>query len=89
MADMSKRHFLQGLARSLGRAYAVYQKEFSRVEQEAEKASFFESYENSYPLTLAEDDLILDAAERAGIETEGRDKLEISRELFEKQGMEP
>jgi Sec-independent protein translocase protein TatA len=87
MADMSKRYFLQGLARSLGRALAIYQKEYSKVEQEAEKASFFDSYENSYPLTLAEDDLLLDAAERAGIEIEGRDKLEISRELFEKQGL--
>lgn len=88
MTDLNKRYFLQNLARCVGRAVAVYHREYCKAEQEAEKVSFFDSYESSYALTLAyPDDLIMDAAQRAGIETEGKEKLEICRELFERQGL--
>ena len=48
---------------------------------------YFESYDSSYALTLAyPDDLLLETARRHGIETEGREKNEIVKELFKKHG---
>ncbi|MGB9616718.1 MAG: hypothetical protein ACPL7J_05300 [Desulfomonilaceae bacterium] len=48
---------------------------------------FFESYESSYPLTLGyPDDILFETAKRAGIKTEGREKRDIVKELFEKKG---
>jgi len=48
---------------------------------------FFESYESSYALTLAyPDEIMLATARRFGIETEGREKNEIVKELFKKKG---
>ena len=45
------------------------------------------SYENSHTLTLCyPDDILLETARREGIRVEGRDKLEIVKELFEKKG---
>ena len=55
---------------------------FRLMDQDA----FFDSYEFSYALTLAEEELVLDSARQAGIKTEGRDKNEIAKELFSKQG---
>ena len=48
---------------------------------------FFESYESSYALTLAyPDDILIETAHQHGIDTEGREKNEIIKELFEKHG---
>ena len=48
---------------------------------------FFESYESSYALTLAyPDDILIETANQYGIETEGREKNEIVKEVFEKHG---
>jgi hypothetical protein len=49
--------------------------------------AFFDSYESSYSLTLAyPDEILLDSARRLGIETEGREKIEIVKELLKKKG---
>ena len=48
---------------------------------------FFESYESSYALTLAyPDEIMIETARRCGIETEGRGKNEIVKELLRKKG---
>lgn len=49
--------------------------------------AFFDSYESSYSLTLAyPDEILLDTARKSGIEIEGREKIEIVKELMEKKG---
>ena len=49
--------------------------------------SFFDSYESSYSLTLAyPDEILLDSARKLGVETEGREKIEIVKELLKKKG---
>jgi hypothetical protein len=60
--------------------------EEARLEDQAGK--YFDTYESSYALTLCEEELLLDSARLAGIETEGRDRNEIAKELFAKQGEE-
>ncbi len=48
---------------------------------------FFDSYESSYSLTLAyPDEIIIETAHQHGIDTEGREKKDIVKELFEKHG---
>ena len=48
---------------------------------------FFDSYDSSYALTLAyPDDVLMATAQQHGINTEGREKNEIVKELFEKHG---
>jgi len=48
------------------------------------KEDYFESFESCYPLlSEAPMEFLLDAAEKKGIETKGKSKLEIARELFE------
>ncbi len=60
------------------------------VQETKEKEAFddfFESYESSYALTLAyPDDILIETARRHDIKTEGRDKIEIVKELFIKKG---
>ncbi len=48
---------------------------------------FFDSYDSSYALTLAyPDDVLMATAQQHGIDTEGREKNDIVKELFEKHG---
>ncbi|BBO77228.1 hypothetical protein DSCW_46450 [Desulfosarcina widdelii] len=55
--------------------------------QKAEFDQFFDSYESSYALTLAyPDDILLETARKYDIETEGRPKKDIVKELFIKKG---
>ena len=57
------------------------------AQESQEFDDFFGSYESSYALTLAyPDDILLDTADQLGIETEGREKNEIVKELFKKHG---
>ncbi len=60
------------------------------VQEAKEKEAFddfFESYESSYALTLAyPDEIMIATACRYGIETEGREKNEIVKELLKKKG---
>lgn len=65
---------------------AAFEEGRDQARQKAERRAFFRSYESSYALTLCEDELLMESARMAGIKTEGRDRLDIARELFEKQG---
>ena len=88
MVDKSKRkfcrrYFLQQAAEIISGFNAGVQE----VKEKEAFEDFFESYDSSYALTLAyPDDLLLETAHRYCIETEGREKNEIVKELFREHG---
>ncbi len=86
MADISKRRFLRDLLREGGKTWSAFQEGREEAQEKADQEAFFDSYESSYALTLAEEELLMDSARQAGIKTEGRDKNELAKELFAKQG---
>lgn len=58
-----------------------------QVDAKRDFDEYFGSYESSYALTLAyPDEILIETARQAGIETDGRDKNEMIKELFEKSG---
>jgi hypothetical protein len=62
----------------------------SEQRRREEFEQFFGSYESSYALTLCyPDDILLETARREGVETEGREKLDIVRDLILKKGWFP
>jgi len=88
MVDKSKREFC---TKYFFRQAAEIISGFNAGVQEAKEKEafneFFESYESSYALTLAyPDEILIETAQRFGIDTEGREKNEIVKELFEKKG---
>jgi hypothetical protein len=88
MVDKHKRRFFrQGLLKQVAGIVAGFQEGMETADHRAEFERFFESDESCYALTLAyPDDLLLETAKLHGIETDGRDKKEIVKELFLKQG---
>lgn len=71
--------------RESAKAMAEFRQCMEEAKLEAEAEKYFDNYESSYALTLCEEELMMDSARLAGIETEGRDRNEIARELFAKQ----
>jgi hypothetical protein len=48
---------------------------------------FFRSYEDSYALTLAyPEEFFIESAKKMGIETEGKDRLQLVKEIVAKAG---
>jgi len=90
MVDQNKRNFFRrGLLRQVGEIITGFQEGMREAEQEIAFDRYFESYDSSYALTLAyPDDMLLETARQYGIETEGREKNEIVKELFKKHGGE-
>jgi nitrate reductase assembly molybdenum cofactor insertion protein NarJ len=86
MADQGRRSFFSDLLREGAKAMAEFRETMEEARQEAQAEKYFDTYESSYALTLCEEELMMDSARLAGIETEGRDRNEIARELFAKQG---
>jgi hypothetical protein len=88
MADQSKRVFLPRYLRQLmGEVIDAYQEGVKEVNRRADFERFFESEESSASLTLAyPDDILMETARLEGIETTGREKSVIVRELFLKKG---
>ena len=88
MVDQNKRLFFRrGWLRQVGEIVSGFQEGMQQADQEIAFDRYFESYDSSYALTLAyPDDLLLETARRHGIETEGREKNEIVKELFKKHG---
>jgi hypothetical protein len=88
MADTARRDFLKRyFIRQVGEIVSG----FTAGVREAEKAEafddFFDSYESSYALTLAyPDDILLETARSQGVQTEGREKNDIVKDLFKKTG---
>lgn len=51
--------------------------------EERTLAEFFESYESSYALTLNyPDEILIETARMQGIEVEGREKIDIVKDMF-------
>ena len=90
MVDQNKRNFFRrGWLRQVGGIVSGFQEGMQQADQEIGFDRFFESYDSSYALTLAyPDDLLLETARQHGIETEGREKNEIVKELFKRHGGE-
>lgn len=88
MVDQEKRSFFKRLFQeTVGRTITEFEKGFEEAQNREKLDKFFESYESSYALTLNyPDDILIESARIEGIEVEGRDKLEIAKELFEKKG---
>ena len=88
MVDKSKRDFFKGyILRQMGEIIAGFQEGMQEAGQEDGFDRYFDSYDSSYALTLAyPDDILSETARRHGIETEGREKNDIAKELFQKAG---
>lgn len=87
MTNQGRRSFFKDAYRQIFQVAAAFEDGMEEARRKREIDSFFESYESSYALTLAyPDEIILETARQAGVETEGREKNDIVRELFEKQG---
>jgi len=52
---------------------------------EARTADYFDSFDYCYPLIAEAGDMLLEEAEKRGIETRGRSKTDIARELFKSE----
>ena len=73
--------------RLAGKIVENFRDGYGEGEKEDEFEKFFDSYESSYALTLAyPDDILMETARMHGVETEGRSKNDIVKELFKKQG---
>ncbi len=88
MIDRNRRQFFKrGLLKQLAGIVAGFQEGVATADRRDSFERFFESDESCYALTLAyPDDLLLETAKLHGIETEGRDKKDIVKELFLKKG---
>jgi hypothetical protein len=88
MIDESKRHFFKrGFLNQIAGIVAGFQEGVSLSKRQEEFDRFFDSYESCYALVLAyPDDVLLETARREGIAVEGREKIDIVKELFIKKG---
>ncbi len=88
MIDKSKRRFLtKFFMQQAGQVLQNFEAGVREAEEKEEFDKFFESYDSCYALALAyPDDILIETARLNGIETEGRDKIEIVKEMFVKKG---
>lgn len=88
MVDKNRRYFFKhGLLKQVAGIIAGFQEGVVTADRRDSFERFFESDESCYALALAyPDDLLLETARLNGIETEGRDKKDIVKELFLKKG---
>jgi hypothetical protein len=88
MVDQNKRQFFRrGWLRQVGQIVSGFQEGMREAEQKIAFERYFESYESSYALTLAyPDEILMETARQHGIDTEGREKNDIVKELFRKHG---
>ncbi|MCF8033208.1 MAG: hypothetical protein K9K66_11695 [Desulfarculaceae bacterium] len=86
MSDQSRRGFFRDLLRQGAKTVSAFNEGREEQRLKQERDAFFGSYESSYALTLCEDELLIETAQMAGIETEGKERLDIAKELFALQG---
>jgi hypothetical protein len=86
--DQARRQFCTRFWSDLAaKAVSAFREGAREAEAKAEFDAFFGDYESSYALTLAyPDDILLETARKEGIAVEGREKLDIVKELFIKKG---
>jgi hypothetical protein len=85
--DKNRRYFLrQYWVTQAAKVFNGFQKGIQSAQEQQTFDSFFESYESSYALTLAyPEEFLIDEAHKAGIEVNGREKIDIVKELFAKK----
>ncbi len=88
MVDKSKRTFCRRyFIEQVGKVVKGFGEGVKEAQENLAFDEFFDSYDSSYALTLAyPDDILMATAQQHGIDTEGREKNEIVKELFEKHG---
>jgi hypothetical protein len=88
MQDKSRRQFFKtGFLEQIAKITAGFREGMAVAERKECFERFFESDESCYALALAyPDDLVMETARLHGIETKGREKKDIVRELFLKKG---
>jgi hypothetical protein len=59
---------------------------YKNEEEVREKDDYFESFEKCYPLISEAGEMLMEEAIKHGIQTEGKSKLEIAREIFATPG---
>ena len=77
-----------GLCRSLGAVTGTVKGSLGAddIKTEWDQQDFFSSYETSYSMTLAyPDDLLIESARAVGIPVDGREKLDIVRDMVSMQ----
>ena len=84
MAGSNRRGFFRELLRQGAKTVAAFEEGMEEARQQQDFEKFFSSYDSSYALTLAEEELLLQTAEQDGIKTQGRDRNQIARDLFVK-----
>ena len=86
--DKSKREFCKKyFFQQAVNIAAGFQAGVRAAKEKEDFESYFDSYESSYSLTLAyPDEILLDTARKSGVKTEGREKIEIVKELLKKKG---
>jgi len=88
MVDSSKRDFFKSLLREVAKnTVQAFESGRREAVRDEELDRFFASYESSYALTLCyPDDILMETARMEGIECEGREKIDIVKELIVKKG---
>jgi hypothetical protein len=88
MPDVDKRQFFAKLLKeSILKPIAAFKSGMKEVDTRDKLDEFFESYESSYALTLNyPDEIIIETARMEGVEVEGREKIDIVRDLIKKKG---
>jgi hypothetical protein len=88
MINQSKRQFLKrGFLSQVGGIVAGFREGVAAAKRQEEFNRYFDSYESCYALVLAyPDDILLETARKEGIAVEGREKIDIVKELFIKKG---
>lgn len=86
MIDKNKRSFFKNcFLGEIGKILSGFDEGIKQAKSKQKFDEYFDSYESSYALTLAyPDEILIETACQSGIETGGRDKKEIIKELFEK-----
>jgi len=86
--DKSKREFCKKyFFQQAVNIAAGFQAGVQAAKEKEDFDAFFDSYESSYSLTLAyPDEILLNTARKLGVETKGREKIEIVKELLKKKG---
>jgi hypothetical protein len=87
MTHQSRRAFFREFVQeACARTLGAFQSGLAEKQREESLEAFFSTYESSYALSLNyPDDIIFESARLAGIPTEGREKIEIVKDLFLQQ----
>jgi hypothetical protein len=84
MTDYGKRLILPHILRFVGEVVGGFEEGVREADRKAALMDFFDSDESR--TAFLSDDILLETARMEGIKTEGREMVDIARELFLKKG---